>query len=144
MKPAQETIESKIGCVGMNKDREFELTDIVRETGYAIHQYLGPGHPEEIYENALAHRLRKAGLDVEQQLPLHIFDEDETLIGECYADLLVDDCLIVGLKVASEIADAHIAQMLGLLRASDIGHGVVVNFGASKFGIRKLAISSNS
>lgn len=123
------------------KDRAFELCDIVRETGYAIHRYHGPGHLEKVYENALVHRLRKAGLKVEHQKPLTVYDEDGTVVGEYLADLLVEDQLIVELKAAKTIADEHIAQILGYLRAARIEHGALVNFGATKFDIRKYAMS---
>lgn len=67
-----------------------ELCDFVRETSYKIHLYHGHGHLEKVYENALVHRMRKAGFDVEQQHPLTVFDEDGTVIGEYYADLFID------------------------------------------------------
>jgi len=67
------------------KDRVFQLCDVVRETGYAIHRYHGPGHLEKVYENALVHRLRKLGLDVKQQHPLTVYDEDGTVLGEYFA-----------------------------------------------------------
>jgi GxxExxY protein len=54
----------------------MELCDVVRETGFAIHRYHRHGHLEKVYENALAHRLRKLGLDVKQQHPLKVYDED--------------------------------------------------------------------
>lgn len=72
-----------------------ELCDIVRETSYAIHVYHGHGHLEKVYENALVHRLRKAGLDVKQQHPIKVYDEDTTVIGDYNADLLVENCLII-------------------------------------------------
>lgn len=67
-----------------------ELCDLVRETAYAIHVYHGRGHLEKVYENALAHRLRKAGLDVRQQHPMTVYDEDGTVVGDYFADLLID------------------------------------------------------
>ena len=63
-----------------------ELCDLVRETAYAIHVYHGHGHLEKVYENALVNRLRKAGVEVAQQHPLNVYDEDGTLIGEYFAD----------------------------------------------------------
>lgn len=126
------------------KDRAFELCDVVRETGCAIHCYLGPGHLEKVYENALVHRLRKAGLKVEQQKALTVCDEDGTVIGEYLVDVLVEDQLIVELKAAKSIADEHIAQVLGYLRAARIEHGALANFGAAKFEIRKYAMSATS
>ena len=64
------------------------LCNQVRQTAYDIHLYHGHGHLERVYENALAHRLRKAGLDVKQQWPLTVYDEDGTLLGDYLADLL--------------------------------------------------------
>jgi GxxExxY protein len=58
----------------------LKLCDVVRETGFAIHRYNKHGHLEKVYENALAHRLRKLGLDVKQQYPLKVYAEDGTLI----------------------------------------------------------------
>ena len=59
-----------------NKDRPFVLCDLVRETAYAIHRYLGPGHFEKVYENALVNRLRRQGVSIEHQYPLAVRDED--------------------------------------------------------------------
>jgi len=63
----------------------FKLCDIVRQTGYDLHVYLGPGYLEKVYENGLAHRLRKKGLHVEQQHPIDVYDEDGTQIGHYVA-----------------------------------------------------------
>lgn len=119
----------------------MQLCDVVRETAFAIHRYHKHGHLEKVYENALAHRLRKLGLDVKQQHPLTVYDEDGTVIGEYFADLFVDNRLIIELKAVKALADEHIAQLLGYLRAARIEHGLLVNFGASRFEIRKYALS---
>jgi GxxExxY protein len=123
------------------KDPAFQLADIVRETGYAIHRYVGPGHLEKIYETALVHRLLKQGLKVESQRSLTVYDEDGTVLGDYEADLVVDDSLIVEVKAAKCLTDEHYAQLLGYLRAARMEHGVLVNFGAARFEIRKLAMS---
>jgi len=119
----------------------MELCDVVRETAFAIHRYHKHGHLEKVYENALAHRLRKLGLDVKQQHPLQVYDEDGTLIGDYNADLFVDNRLIIELKAAKALADEHVAQILGYLRASRIEHGLLINFGAPKFEIKKYALT---
>ena len=77
----------------------MKLYDIVRETSFAIHNYLRHGHLEKVNENALVHRLRKQNIKVEQQFPLKVYDEDGTILGDCFADLLIEDQLIVELKV---------------------------------------------
>ena len=118
----------------------MQVCDVVRETGFAIHCYHKHGHLEKIYENALAHRLRKLGLDVKQQHPIRVYDEDGTLIGDYNADLFVDNRLIIELKAAKALADEPVAQILGYLRASRIEHGLLINFGASKFEIKKYAL----
>ena len=119
----------------------MQLCDIIRETGYAAHRYLRNGHVEKIYENSLANRLRKQGLKVIQQHSLNVFDEDGTLLGELFADLFVDDRLIVELKAVRCIVDEHVAQLLGYLRASRFEHGLLINFGAPKFQIKKYIIN---
>ena len=118
-----------------------DLCDIVRQTAYDVHVYHGSGHLEKVYENALVNRLRKAGLDVKQQHPLKVYDEDGTEIGDYYADLLIDNRLIIELKAAKIIADKHVAQTLGYLKVSRIEHGVLINFGSYRFQIRKFVLS---
>ena len=119
----------------------FELCDVIREASYSLHQYLRHGHLEKVYENGLAHRLRKTGIKVEQQYALPVFDEDGTVLGDFFADLLVDDCLIVELKACKSLVSEHVAQILGYLRASRIEHGLLVNFGAPKLQIKKYVLS---
>ena len=118
-----------------------ELCDAVRETAYAIHVYLGNGFLEKVYENALVHRLRKLGLDVKSQHPLRVYDEDGTELGEYFADLFVDNRLIVELKSAKGLADEHVAQMLGYMKAARIEHGLLINFGSYRFQIKKFILN---
>ena len=114
------------------------LCDQVRQIAYDIHVYHGHGHLEKVYENAFAHRLRKAGLSVKQQYPLRVQDEDGTLIGAYLADLLVEDVLIVELKIAKALATEHKAQILGYLKSARLQHGLLINFGSPKFEMRKF------
>ena len=92
----------------------------------------------------LAHRLRKAGLEVQQQFPIKVYDEDGTLLGDYLADLLVDSWLVIELKTVKAIAPEHEAQILGYLKSSRLGHGLLINFGAYKFEIRKYAWTQGS
>ena len=118
-----------------------ELCDLVRETAYAIHVYHGHGHLEKVYENALAHRLRKAGIEVIQQHPLTVYDEDGTVIGEYFADVLVEKRLVVELKACRALANEHTAQTLGYLKSARIEDGLLINFGSYKFEIRKFILN---
>lgn len=120
--------------------RIFRLCDVIRETSFAIHCFHKQGHLEKIYENALANRLRKAGIKVEQRFALKVFDEDGTVLGEYFADLFVENCLIVELKACQNMTDEHIAQILGYLHSSKMKHGLLINFGAPKLQIKKYIL----
>ena len=124
------------------RDRIFKLCDVIRETSFEIHKFHRYGHLEKVYENALAHRLRKLGLHVEQQLPLKVYDEDGTEIGEFFADIFVDNCVIVEVKACRDIVDEHFAQLLGYLRSSMIEQGLLINFGNQRLQIKKLVLSN--
>ena len=119
-----------------------ELCDLVRETSFAIHQYHRHGHLEKIYENAWAHRLGKSGSNVRQQHPIQVFDEDGTILGDFYADLIIEGRIVVELKAVKSIADEHLAQLLGYLRSSRMEHGLLINFGAPVLFVKKFVMSN--
>ncbi len=121
----------------------MQLCDVIRETSFSIHAYLKNGHLEKIYENALAHRLTKLGLSVKQQYPLKVYDEDNFLLGDFYADLFVENCLIIEIKACKMLVNEHVAQLLGYLRASRIEDGLLINFGSPKLQIKKYILSKN-
>jgi len=121
----------------MDEQAIKKLCEDVRQTAYEVHVYHGHGYLEKIYENALANRLRKKGIKVEQQHPITVFDEDGAVLGEYIADLLVEDVLIIELKAAKALALEHEAQILGYLKATGILHGLLINFGSFRFEIKK-------
>ena len=100
--------------------------------------YHGHGHLEKVYENSLAHRLRKAGLNVGQQKPIQVYDEDGTVVGDYFADLIVEDELIVEVKAVRALVSEHESQILGYLKSSRRKHGLLINFGSYKFQMRKF------
>jgi len=118
----------------------LELCNEVRQVAFDLHVYLRHGHLEKVYENGLAHRLRKAGLGIEQQHPLKVLDEDGTVLGDYYADLFVEGRLIIELKACKALAAEHTAQVLGYLRASSQNHALLINFGSPKIEIKKLIL----
>lgn len=126
----------------MNRDdqRIRDLCNRVRQTAFELHNHLRSGHLEKVYENGMAHRLRKSGLSVEQQKPLSVRDKDGTLLGSFFADLFVENCLVIELKATRSLAPEHIAQTLGYLRASGFRDAMVINFGASKLQVRKIIL----
>jgi GxxExxY protein len=125
----------------MNNPTIFELCDTIRETSFAIHKYHRHGHLEKIYENALMNRLRKLNISAEQQHPLQVRDEDGTLLGDYFADLFVNNRLIIEIKACKTLAEEHTAQLLGYLRSSGTEHGLLINFGAPKLQIKKYILS---
>jgi GxxExxY protein len=119
-------------------DTMMELADRVREVAYAIHVYHGNGYLEKVYENAMVHRLRKAGMRVDQQVEITIHDEDGTAIGDYFADIVVDGCLLLELKAAKALTNEHKSQLIHYLEGTNIEHGMLINFGSFKFEIQKF------
>jgi GxxExxY protein len=128
----------------MNQREINALGDKIRQLAFEIHVYFRHGHLEKIYENALVRRLIKAGIKAQQQYPLSVSDEDGTLLGEYYVDILVEDFLVLEIKAAKALAPEHEAQVFGYLRASRLQHALLLNFGAAKFQIRKFALSTTN
>ncbi|KLU06063.1 NADH:ubiquinone oxidoreductase subunit 5 (chain L)/Multisubunit Na+/H+ antiporter, MnhA subunit [Rhodopirellula islandica] len=118
--------------------RVKELCDRVRQIAYDLHVYLGTGYLEKIYENGLLHRLAKAGIRCEKQVPVQVLDDDQFCLGEYKLDLVVEEILVVEIKAARGIDDKHVAQILGYPKATTLSHGLLVNFGSAKFQIRKF------
>ncbi len=127
----------------MNESEILQLCAIIRETSLAAHRFLRHGHTEKIYENSLANRLRKRGVRVGQQHPISVYDEDQTLLGDFFADLLVADELVVELKAVRQLVDEHTAQVLGYLRASRLEHAMLINFGSPVIQFKKFIFSAN-
>lgn len=116
------------------------MCDRVREVAFELHQYLRHGHLEKVYENGLVHRLRRAGVQVEQQHSLQVRDDDGTVLGDYVADLFIEGVLIVELKACKSLTNEHIAQLFGYLRACQIRHGLLINFGAPTLQIKKYIL----
>lgn len=123
---------------GNDYERHYGIVRPDSADRYDIHVYHAHGHLEKVYENALAHRLRKAGLDVKQQHPIQVFDEDGTLIGDYLADLVVAGEIIVELRAVKALAPEHEAQVLGYLKSARLAHGLLINFGSYRFEMRKF------
>ncbi len=122
----------------MTQEEVLDLCAKVRHAALAAHRFLRHGHTEKIYELSLARRLRDMGVRVITQHPLPVRDEDGSLLGDFYADLVVEDVLIIEIKAARQLVDEHIAQVLGYLRASGRNHAMLINFGAPIIQFKKL------
>lgn len=105
-----------------------DITEQVIGAFFSVYNKLGHGFLEKVYENALAIALRRAGLAVEQQSPISVRFDGE-VVGEYFADLLVERSVIVEIKAADKLKDVHEAQLLNYLKATQIEVGLLINFG---------------
>ena len=104
------------------------ITDIILKSYYKVFNNLGYGFLEKVYENALFYELKKQGLVCEKQKPIKVY-YDEIQVGEYYADIIVNECIIIELKAAESLAEEHEFQLINYLKATDIEVGLVLNFG---------------
>lgn len=110
---------------------ENEISKIVVDTAVKIHIDLGPGLLESVYETALAHLLRKKGLECERQVPIPFNYDDITFDEGFRADILVNNLVILELKSVENIARVHRKQIQTYLRLADKKLGLLLNFGAA-------------
>ena len=117
--------------------RVDEVSKAVIGAAYEVSNQLGTGFLEKVYENALAHQLRKGGLEVLQQLPICV-RYDGVIVGDYLADLLVEGLVIVELKVVKAFDDVHLAQCLNYLKASAMPLCLLLNFGSSRVDVKRI------
>ncbi len=115
-----------------------KLADTIRECAFAAHKYFKNGFLEKVYENSLRNRLLKLSFKVEQQVAIPVLDEDGSVVGDYFADLVIENKVLIELKAVKGLTDEHTAQVLAYLRATDINHGLLINFGSPKLQIRKF------
>ena len=120
----------------------MELNDITYKINGAIfevNRVLGPGFLEKVYENALLKELNAQGLKVASQVPIKVFYKEEC-VGEYFADLLVEDKIIIELKTVEKIEKIHEAQLLNYLKATGIKVGILVNFKKEKAEVKRMVL----
>ena len=113
------------------------LTAAIISIFYKVYNTLGYGFLEKVYENAMMYEFKKAGIPAVSQSPIKVLYEDE-IMGEYYADILVDDKVIVEIKAARNLAPDHKAQILNYLKATDKEVGLLLNFGPKPEISRKV------
>ena len=107
-----------------------DLTQKIIGCAYKVHNTLGCGFLEKVYENALRIELEKLGLRVRQQEPINVL-YDGRVIGNFYADLWVDERVVIELKAVQAIAKEHELQLVNYLTATLVEVGLLLNFGSS-------------
>lgn len=119
-----------------------ELTETVIGCAFRVSNELGLGFLEKVYENALCHEMKKAGLRVGQQVSIAV-RYDNAIVGEYVVDLIVEENLILELKHAKSISDAHFAQTLNYLKATGKEVALILNFGTQRVQVKRV-IRSNA
>jgi GxxExxY protein len=123
----------------MNDAKDLNvITEKIIGCAFTVGNRLGVGFLEKVYENALAHEIRKSGLMVEQQAAIQVL-YDGCDIGDYFADLLVEKSIMIELKVVKDLDPIHLAQCMNYLRATGLSLCLLINFFRPKVEIRRVA-----
>lgn len=114
-----------------------EVTERIIGGAFTVANSMGCGFLEKVYENALSHELRKAGMKAEQQKRMTVH-HDNVLVGEYIADLIVEEKVLVEIKAAAYLDKAHMAQCLNYLRATGLSLCLLINFGNPRVQIQRI------
>ena len=114
-----------------------EKTDEILSAFFDVYHELGYGFLERVYQNALYQELKRRGFDCKAQQQIKVYFKGRE-VGEYYADIVVDDCVILELKACERLCPEHDAQLLNYLRATTIEVGLLLNFGLKPQFSRKL------
>jgi len=108
--------------------KHTDLTNLIIKAFYAVYNNLGYGFLEKVYVNSLAIEMQRLGLKVVEQAPISIYYQDQ-VVGDYYADLLVNNLVIAEIKAAVALVEEHEAQLLNYLKATAYEVGLLLNFG---------------
>ena len=124
----------------MSQEENFihkELTYKIIGCAMKVHRELGYGFLEKVYENALLVLLEKEGIKARQQYPISVYFENK-VVGEYFADILVEDKVLIELKAIERTANTHTAQLLNYLKATKIRLGLLINFSPRKLEYERI------
>jgi len=121
----------------MNELFHKELSGKIINCFYTVYNTLGFGFLEKVYENAMMIELRENGIKAEKQKPIKVYYNEE-LVGEYFADIIVEDLIIIELKAAEGIVEEHELQLINYLKATDKEVGLLLNFGKKPEFRRKI------
>lgn len=114
-----------------------ELVYIVIGCAMKVHRELGYGFLEKVYENSMMVLLNKEKIEAKQQFPVPVLF-DNTIVGEYFADIMIEDKILVELKTVEKIKNVHFAQLLNYLKATGIKLGLLINFGPRKLEYERI------
>ena len=117
--------------------KHSDITDEIINCFYTVYNSLGYGFLEKVYENSLCSELKRVGLNVKPQYPINVYFKDE-LVGEYFADIIVENCVIIELKATEALAKVHENQLINYLKATEFEVGLLLNFGKKPEIKRKI------
>jgi GxxExxY protein len=117
----------------LNQDK----TGVILKCFYKVYNKLGYDFLEKVYENALSYELKKCGFQCRKQVPIKVFYEG-VQVGDYYADIMVDDDVVIELKAADSLIEEHEHQLVNYLKATNIEVGLLLNFGKDPQFKRKV------
>jgi GxxExxY protein len=123
----------------LRQDGLDRITEGIIGCAYRVSNTLGAGFLEKVYENALALELRRAGLEVGQQISVKV-NYDGVVVGDYVADLLVEQSVIVELKAVKALDAVHVAQCLNYLKATGCKLCLLLNFGTARVEVKRLVL----
>ena len=115
------------------KDLSYKIVGLAMKA----HSKLGYGFLEKVYENALMVLFRRESIEAKQQAPITVYFEEE-IVGNYYADILVEDKVILEIKSVEKIIDAHIAQTLNYLKATRLRLAIILNFSKEELEYKRI------
>lgn len=122
--------------------KHTDLTEKIISAFYKVYNTLGFGFLEKVYANALMHQLVMDGLRVEKEKQIKVYYE-EKMVGEYYADIMVEGKVIIEIKAAEALIEEHELQLINYLKATDMEVGLLLNFG-KKPEIRRKVFSNGN
>ena len=117
--------------------KHAEITERIIKAFYTVYNKLGYGFLEKVYENALMIELSKLGLMCVRQFPVEVFYDGQS-VGNYFADIIVNGCVIIEIKAAEGLIEEHEAQLTNYLKATNIEVGLLLNFGKAPQVKRKV------
>ena len=117
-----------------------DLTEKIIGCAYRVHNVLGSGFLESVYEKSLIIEIQKTGLPVESQKAINVHYDDH-VVGSFFADMIVANTIIIELKAVRALASAHEVQLVNYLAATKFPVGLLINFGESRVEIKRKYLS---
>jgi GxxExxY protein len=119
----------------LHKDLSYKIVGLAMQ----IHSELGFGFLEKVYENSMMVLFRRENIMAKQQAPISVSFEGE-IVGDYYADILIEDKIILELKAIEKITDAHKAQVLNYLKATGLKLAIIINFGKQRLEYERIVL----